>query len=72
VSDNVSDAAAAFCKPLAAAYRIVEQGLLRDGDRVCVLGDGKLGLLVAEVIGRDSLLLPCCLLQSCLPARLAA
>jgi threonine dehydrogenase-like Zn-dependent dehydrogenase len=59
VPDNVSDAAAAFCEPLAAAYRIVEQGLLRDGDRVCVLGDGKLGLLVAEVIGRESERLGC-------------
>jgi threonine dehydrogenase-like Zn-dependent dehydrogenase len=43
---------AVFVEPLAAACRIVEQGLVTPGDRVAILGDGKLGLLIAEVIGR--------------------
>merc|ERR1712173_492247 len=42
-------------EPLAAACRIVEQGLVRREDRVCVMGDGKLGLLVAEVLARQGL-----------------
>ncbi|CEL91876.1 unnamed protein product [Vitrella brassicaformis CCMP3155] len=50
VPDEVSDAAAAFCEPLAAACRLVEQGRLRREDRMLVIGDGKLGLLCAEVL----------------------
>jgi len=46
----VSDAAAVFTEPLAAAFEILEQ--VRDvaGARAVVLGDGKLGLLVAQVL----------------------
>ena len=40
-------------EPLAAACRILEQGLVKPGDRVAVVGDGKLGLLCAEVLGRQ-------------------
>ena len=51
VPDAISDREAVFTEPVAAAYEIVEQ--LRDveGARVVVLGDGKLGLLVAQVLG---------------------
>eukprot|EP00903_Cladosiphon_okamuranus_P013371 g12461.t2 len=54
VPDSVSDAAAVFAEPLAAACRIVEQGLVPPDAHAAVLGDGKLGLLVAEVLARRS------------------
>ena len=54
VPDSIPDSVAVFCEPLAAACRIVEQNLVRaDGtDKVLILGDGKLGLMVAEALGR--------------------
>lgn len=55
VPDAVSSAAALFVEPLAAACRVVEQGLVAADSRVAVIGDGKLGLLVAEVLGRQGL-----------------
>jgi threonine dehydrogenase-like Zn-dependent dehydrogenase len=51
VPDQVSDRVAVFTEPLAAACEITEQVHLRPTDRVVVLGDGKLGLLVAQVLG---------------------
>jgi threonine dehydrogenase-like Zn-dependent dehydrogenase len=50
IPDAVSDDAAAFIEPLAAAFEIVEQVHLRPRQRCVVLGDGKLGLLVAQVL----------------------
>jgi threonine dehydrogenase-like Zn-dependent dehydrogenase len=50
VPDDVTDAAAVFTEPLAAAFRIVEQVELTADTRACVLGDGKLGLLTAMVL----------------------
>ncbi len=50
VPDGVSDEAAVFTEPLAAAFRIPEQLALRGDERVLVLGDGKLGLLCAMVL----------------------
>jgi alcohol dehydrogenase len=47
---NVSDEQAVFVEPLAAALEILEQVHLRPTQRVVVLGDGKLGLLVAQVL----------------------
>jgi threonine dehydrogenase-like Zn-dependent dehydrogenase len=41
---------ALFTEPLAAAYEILEQVPVRPGERALVLGDGKLGLLVAQVL----------------------
>jgi threonine dehydrogenase-like Zn-dependent dehydrogenase len=52
VPDHVSDQTAVFAEPLAAACRIPEQGLIETGDKVAILGDGKLGLMIAEVVGR--------------------
>ncbi len=46
----VPDDAAVFTEPLAAACEILEQVSLHPTDRVVVLGDGKLGLLVAAVL----------------------
>jgi threonine dehydrogenase-like Zn-dependent dehydrogenase len=50
LSDSVGDEAAVFVEPLAAAYRIVEQLPLTGRERTLVMGDGKLGLLVAMVL----------------------
>jgi threonine dehydrogenase-like Zn-dependent dehydrogenase len=85
VPDELTDAEAAFCEPVAAACRIVEQGLvLRAGgnsggdgcsssgvgggnknnssnnagqeapQKIAVLGDGKLGLLCAQVLALEA------------------
>jgi threonine dehydrogenase-like Zn-dependent dehydrogenase len=50
VPEGLPDEVAIFAEPLAAACRIPEQIHLRPGARVIVLGDGKLGLLVAQVL----------------------
>ena len=50
VPDGVPDEAAAFTEPLAAAFSILEQVPLGPADDVVVLGDGKLGLLCAQVL----------------------
>lgn len=50
VPDDVPDEVAVFTEPLAAALEILEGVHLRPTDRVVVLGDGKLGLLVAQVL----------------------
>jgi threonine dehydrogenase-like Zn-dependent dehydrogenase len=52
VPDAVPDEAAVFTEPLAAAFSILEQVTLGPGDGVIVLGDGKLGLLCAQVLAR--------------------
>ena len=50
VPDGVADDAAAFCEPLAAAFEILEQVPSAAQSRCVVLGDGKLGLLAAQVL----------------------
>ena len=50
VPETISDAHAVFVEPLAAAYRIIEQDVINEKDNVCIIGDGKLGLLTAEVL----------------------
>ena len=50
VPDSVPDIWAVFTEPLAAACEILEQVHIRPTDRVIVLGDGKLGLLIAQVL----------------------
>ena len=50
VPDSVSDDAAIFVEPLAAAFEIAEQVPLSAGLRAIVAGDGKLGLLCAWVL----------------------
>jgi threonine dehydrogenase-like Zn-dependent dehydrogenase len=50
VPDSVADEAAVFTEPLAAAFEILEQTQIEPGRRCVVLGDGKLGLLVAQVL----------------------
>jgi threonine dehydrogenase-like Zn-dependent dehydrogenase len=50
VPENISDEAAVFTEPLAAACEIPQQIHIRPSERVVVIGDGKLGLLVAQVL----------------------
>jgi len=50
VPENVPDEAAVFVEPLAAACEITQAVHIRPTDRVAVLGDGKLGLLCAQVL----------------------
>jgi threonine dehydrogenase-like Zn-dependent dehydrogenase len=53
VPDAVPDDAAVFVEPLAAAARIAEQVPVGPGTRAVVVGDGRLGLLVAQVLAAD-------------------
>jgi alcohol dehydrogenase len=50
VPESISDEAAVFVEPLAAAAEILEQKPVLPRVPVAVLGDGKLGLLVAQVL----------------------
>ena len=50
VPDNIPDEHAAFTEPLAAACGILERVPITPDDRVAVIGDGKLGLLCAQVV----------------------
>jgi threonine dehydrogenase-like Zn-dependent dehydrogenase len=50
VPDKIPDEQAVFTEPLAAACGIVERTSIKSSDRVAVIGDGKLGLLCAQVV----------------------
>ncbi len=50
VPEEIPDEDAVFVEPLAAALEILEQIEVKPTDRVILLGDGKLGLLVAQVL----------------------
>ncbi len=50
VPEGLPDHVAVFTEPLASACQILDQVHVRASDRVLVLGDGKLGLLVAQVL----------------------
>jgi threonine dehydrogenase-like Zn-dependent dehydrogenase len=50
VPDSVPDEAAVFTEPLAAAFQITELAHVHPSDRVIVIGAGKLGLLVSQVL----------------------
>jgi len=50
VPDNIADEHAVFTEPLAAACGVLERVNIDKSDRVAVIGDGKLGLLCAQVI----------------------
>jgi len=59
VPERIADQVAVFVEPLAAAFSILEQIPEVAGRRAIVLGDGKLGILVAQVLstaGADVLL----------------
>lgn len=50
VPDEISDEAATFTEPVAAACEILEQMTIPPGTAVAVIGDGRLGLLAAQVL----------------------
>ncbi len=50
VPNAIRDDVAVFTEPLAAAFRITEQVLIDPDDRIIVLGDGKLGQLIAQAL----------------------
>jgi alcohol dehydrogenase len=50
VPENVPDEAAVFTEPLAAALEIIEQSHIRPSERVAVVGDGKLGAMIVQVL----------------------
>jgi threonine dehydrogenase-like Zn-dependent dehydrogenase len=53
VPDALSDEEAVFTEPLAAAYETLEMRAAAPGEQWLVLGDGKLGLLVAAALHAD-------------------
>ena len=50
VPDSVPDERAVFTEPLAAALQIREQVMIRPSEKTAVIGPGRLGLLVAQVL----------------------
>lgn len=50
VPDSIATKVAVFTEPLAAACQILQQVPIPVGSAVAVLGDGKLGLLIAQVL----------------------
>jgi len=50
VPESISNERAVFTEPLAAACGILERTAVTKDDRVAVIGDGKLGLLCAQVL----------------------
>jgi alcohol dehydrogenase len=50
VPSGLPDTAAVFTEPLAAALEILERAHVRPTERVAIVGDGKLGLLCAQVL----------------------
>lgn len=55
VPQNVTDEQAVFVEPLAAALEIVEQLHIQPIQKVVILGDGKLGLLIALALNAHNL-----------------
>jgi threonine dehydrogenase-like Zn-dependent dehydrogenase len=52
IPDSVHDRQAVFTEPLAAACRLLEQRPLQTGEKVLLIGAGKLGLLCAQVLAQ--------------------
>lgn len=50
VPDNLTDESAVFTEPLAAAYEILDQNIFTSDDKVLLLGAGRLGQLIAQVL----------------------
>jgi alcohol dehydrogenase len=50
VPDVVPDEAAVFVEPLAAALEIVQQSHVKPTERVVIIGDGKLGAMIVQVL----------------------
>lgn len=52
IPDNLPDSIAIYTEPLAAAYEIMEQISFAPGTPVCVIGDGRLALCIAQVLNQ--------------------
>lgn len=52
VPDNIDDDQAVFAEPLAAAYQILRQLTIEGRPYITVLGDGRLGMLCAQVMSQ--------------------
>jgi alcohol dehydrogenase len=50
IPDSISDEAAVFAEPLAAACRILEQVDILDSSRVAIVGDGRLAQLIVRAL----------------------
>lgn len=59
VPDGLEDDRAVFTEPVAAAHRILEQISIDEDDKVAVLGAGKLGQLIAQVLNPHTKQLVC-------------
>jgi len=59
VPESVSDDEAVFAEPLAAALEIMEQVRIHESANIAVLGDGRLGLLVAQVVAQTGASVTC-------------
>ncbi|RJP56664.1 MAG: alcohol dehydrogenase [Candidatus Auribacter fodinae] len=55
VPESISNEQAVFTEPLAAAIRIVQQVHLNPEDKIAIIGDGKLGLLIAQVLQSNTI-----------------
>jgi threonine dehydrogenase-like Zn-dependent dehydrogenase len=52
VPETLSDEEAVFAEPLAAAYQVMQQVRVDERTKVSVVGSGRLGLLVAQVLAK--------------------
>jgi len=59
IPDALRTDIAVFTEPVAAAFRITEQVALTPEDRVIVLGDGKLGQLITQVLALNTKKVTC-------------
>jgi threonine dehydrogenase-like Zn-dependent dehydrogenase len=50
VPDDIPTAIAVFTEPVAAACEILDQAVIPKSENIAVLGDGKLGLLISQVL----------------------
>lgn len=51
IDESIEDEQAVFVEPLAAALEILEQVMIKPSDHILLIGCGRLGLLIAQVIG---------------------
>ncbi len=54
INDTIAEEQAVFVEPLAAALEILEQVMIRPSDKVLLIGCGRLGLLIAQVLNLHS------------------
>ena len=52
VPDSLPDEQAIFTEPLAAAFEIAEQVHIKPSEEVCIIGDGRLALMIAQALSQ--------------------